>query len=253
MTAKSIMVSGGFDPLHPGHVTMIEEASHYGDVIVALNSDGWLVEKKGFVFQPWSDRAAILGALRWVHDVVPVDDLDGTVCQALLHHKPTIFANGGDRTVTNTPELKLCETLAIIPLFGVGGNLKHASSSAIATKKTVPTPWGYYQELYSGDGYKVKLLHIRPSHRTSLQYHHHRSEQMTVLSGRAHITKDDKGLTQVRLLYPGDSITIPVASTHRIANPNAVNPLEIVEVQRGHDLREDDIVRMADDYRRTGR
>jgi cytidyltransferase-like protein len=126
----TIAISGGFDPIHCGHLDLIESASMYGDVVVILNSDEWLVRKKGYKVMPWEDRARIMRALRDVHNVISVDDSDGTVCKGLLNLKPEYFANGGDRTSKNTPELKLCEEIGIEPVFGVGGK-KTASSSEL--------------------------------------------------------------------------------------------------------------------------
>lgn len=127
----TVCVSGGFDPIHHGHIVLLEEAADYGKVLVLLNSDEWLRKKKGYVFMDWRYRRKILESIKYVDRVAPVDDLiDGTVCAALEAYMPTYFANGGDRTAENTPELKLCEKLGIIPLFGIGGP-KVASSSDI--------------------------------------------------------------------------------------------------------------------------
>ncbi len=123
-----VCISGGFDPLHVGHAALIEEASEWGDVVVILNSDSWLMRKKGYVFMPWSDRNEILKAMRHVGAVTYVDDSDGTVCEALERIKPDYFANGGDRTEDNTPEKEVCERLGIKMLWGIGGK-KIASSS----------------------------------------------------------------------------------------------------------------------------
>ena len=94
---KTICVSGGFDPLHTGHLDMFREAATHGRLTVIINSDAWLLRKKGFVFQPWQQRAAIIGELRCVAEVAHVDDADNTVCEALARLKPDFFANGGDR------------------------------------------------------------------------------------------------------------------------------------------------------------
>lgn len=134
MTKKTIMVSGGFDPIHVGHVRMIQEAAEYGDVIIVANSDDWLKRKKGFRFMSWNERAEILYALKGVAGVYPVDDSDGTVCEAILRLKPDYFANGGDRKIDNTPEMDVCENLGIEMLWGVGGEDKANSSSYIVKK-----------------------------------------------------------------------------------------------------------------------
>lgn len=127
---KIVCISGGFDPIHEGHINLIEEASQYGNLVVILNSDDWLVRKKGRYVMSWKSRARILAAMRNVSWVANVLDDDGTVCDALRRIKPDFFANGGDRTMENTPELQLCTELKIKPLFGVGGE-KIASSSEI--------------------------------------------------------------------------------------------------------------------------
>jgi D-beta-D-heptose 7-phosphate kinase/D-beta-D-heptose 1-phosphate adenosyltransferase len=102
---ETVAVSGGMDPIHFGHVRMIQEAAQFGEVIVILNSDEWLMRKKGFVFMPWEERAEIIESIKGVRKVVRVDDSDGSVCEALRREKPTYFANGGDRTNKNTPEM----------------------------------------------------------------------------------------------------------------------------------------------------
>jgi cytidyltransferase-like protein len=126
--SKTIMVSGGFDPIHVGHVRMIIEASQYGDVIVVANSDEWLYRKKGYNFMGFNERREILMAIKGVIAVVAVDDEDGTVCEALKRIKPTYFANGGDRTTNNTPEQAICEDLGIEMLWSIGGQKIQSSS-----------------------------------------------------------------------------------------------------------------------------
>lgn len=128
---KTICVSGGFDPLTVGHVSLIEEAKLYGKVVVILNSDDWLLRKKGYHFMPYSDRYRILMALSDVGQVIPVNDIDGTVCTALRAFKPDYFANGGDRTLNNTPELDVCRELGITPVFNIGGGKISSSSELV--------------------------------------------------------------------------------------------------------------------------
>jgi D-beta-D-heptose 7-phosphate kinase/D-beta-D-heptose 1-phosphate adenosyltransferase len=128
----TVAVSGGMDPVHKGHVRMIQEAAQFGDVIVILNSDDWLMRKKGFVFMSWEERAEILESIKGVTKVVRVDDTDGSVCEALRREKPTYFANGGDRTDKNTPEMDVCTELGITMLWGVGGGKIQSSSDLVA-------------------------------------------------------------------------------------------------------------------------
>ena len=118
-----IAVSGGFDPVHIGHVRMIRDAARYGDVMVIINSDEWLMRKKGYVFMPYEERAEIMGNIKGVTMVTNVDDSDGTVCKALERHCPDAFANGGDRKTENTPEMDTCEKLGIQMMWAIGGNM----------------------------------------------------------------------------------------------------------------------------------
>ena len=124
---KTVLVSGGFDPLHVGHLDLIEAAHKIGEVIVALNSDDWLLYKKGYVFISWEDRRRLLLALKLIVAVVPVSDSDGTVSAALREFKPDIFANGGDRKGANPKEAATCVAFGISQVFNVGG-AKIASS-----------------------------------------------------------------------------------------------------------------------------
>src|ERR1035437_9761580 len=127
---NTVMISGGFDPLHPGHVRLIGAAAKYGRVIVALNSDAWLRRKKGYVVQRWDERRELMASLLFIAGVDKVDDSDGTVCAALRAVKPTYFANGGDRDHADPREHAVCASLGIVELFGIGGG-KIQSSSAI--------------------------------------------------------------------------------------------------------------------------
>ena len=129
-----IAVSGGFDPVHIGHIRMILDAARYGDVMIIINSDDWLMRKKGYVFMPWKERAEIMGNIKGVRFVTAVDDSDGTVCEALRRHKPDAFANGGDRKTENTPEMDVCEELGIQMMWAIGGNDKPQSSSWLVDK-----------------------------------------------------------------------------------------------------------------------
>lgn len=131
---KIVCVSGGFDPIHIGHVRMILDAAKFGKVIVIANSDEWLMRKKGYVFMPYEERQEILYAIKGVVDVVEAKDADDTVCESLRHINPHIFANGGDRGDRNTPEMDVCRELDIQMIWGMGGNDKPQSSSWLVEK-----------------------------------------------------------------------------------------------------------------------
>ena len=126
------MVSGGFDPLHIGHLRMIKEAAKYGKVIVVANSDAWLLRKKGYIFMPWTERKEIIEGYAEVDRVEAVDDSDGSVCEAIRRLRPTYFANGGDRTNKNTPEMAVCDEIGVTMLWEIGGGKIQSSSEMVA-------------------------------------------------------------------------------------------------------------------------
>ena len=135
-----ILVSGGFDPVHSGHIKLIQEASKYGEVVVLLNSDNWLREKKGKEFLPYRERKIIMGAIQSVIDVIHFDDLDKTCIDGIkkaISKYPSQkikFANGGDRDGKTTPETIFCEKNNIDTIWSIGGNNKSNSSSLILKK-----------------------------------------------------------------------------------------------------------------------
>lgn len=202
MKRKTIVISGGFDPIHPGHIAMIEAAAEFGEVHIIANSDEWLLRKKGFFFQPWVDRKKILEA--YTPHVHEVNDSDGTVCEALRRIKPDYFGNGGDRGSKNTPELDVCKEIGIEPVFELGGG-KYSSSSEINARNKVKTRWGWYHVLIDMPQLKVKMLHIEAGKKLSLQKHEKRSEFFFMPNGEVrmnlpgvwHAPKapDDKDIT----------------------------------------------------------
>ena len=103
MSKKLIIISGGFDPIHSGHIAMFEEARELGDIIVLLNSDEWLQRKKGNCFMDWNDRMSVVSNLKGVINVLPFNDDDGTAVQGIVDVKKNYteydiyFSNGGDR------------------------------------------------------------------------------------------------------------------------------------------------------------
>lgn len=129
-----VAVSGGFDPVHAGHIQLFEEAKKLGDeLVVILNNDHWLKKKKGYVFLEAKERKKILCAIRWVDRVVisghAPNPKDMSVNRELKKISPDIFANGGDRTKNNIPEYDICRKLGIKMVFNVGKDGKIQSSS----------------------------------------------------------------------------------------------------------------------------
>ena len=114
------MISGGFDPVHIGHVELIKLAMAHGDIVVVLNSDEWLMRKKGYVFMPYEERSRIMCAMRGIVAVIPVEDKNDNVCAALEALKPDFYINGGDRKKPHPDENDVCKRLNITQIFGGG-------------------------------------------------------------------------------------------------------------------------------------
>ena len=131
---KVVLVTGGFDPLHSGHIAYFKAARELGDhLVVGVNSDAWLERKKGKAFMPFEERCAIIKELNCVDEVIGFKDDDDTACGAIFQVLSTcgsqtkvIFANGGDRSKQNIPEMALSDVEFV---FGVGGEDKKNSSS----------------------------------------------------------------------------------------------------------------------------
>ena len=126
-----VAVCGGFDPIHVGHIKHFREAKKLGDILVVmLNTDNWLIKKKGYIFMTFEERKEIIESIRYVDKVTPVIDTNGSVAKTLEKLKPNIFAKGGDRTIDNIPasEINVCERLGIKIVFSVGGGKVQSSS-----------------------------------------------------------------------------------------------------------------------------
>jgi len=258
---KLVLVTGGFDPLHSGHIEYFKAAKKLGDVlVVGCNSDEWLRNKKGAPFMPFAERAAIIENLSCVDQVMSfADSEDGSAHQAIHklkntngHGKTIVFANGGDRGTDNTPEqLVYANDPTVEFVFGVGGEDKKNSSSWILKEWKAPKTereWGYYRELYSGDGFAVKELVINPHSSLSMQRHKHRSETWNLVSGKAHILtsirSDPFDGAGVQHLHPSNPVDIPRGTWHQGCNKSN-EPAHIVEVWKGPNelLTEEDIER----------
>jgi len=252
-----VLVTGGFDPLHSGHIAYFEEAKKLGDELhVGINSDDWLTRKKGRPFMPFLERANVIENLKMVDKVISFDDSDDSACGAiyktLATHGPIkiIFANGGDRTNTTTPEYKTYGELPNIDFaFGVGGANKKNSSSWILEEWKAPKTersWGYYRVIHEYDKHtKVKELAVPPGGRLSMQKHKERSEHWFVAEGTATVytlnVSSDQELLGV--FEQHKSLHIPVGTWHQLCNEHDTD-LKLVEIQYGTNCVEEDIERI---------
>ncbi len=250
---KLVLVTGGFDPLHSGHIAYFNKAKELGDIlVVGINSDAWLTRKKGRPFMPWIERSKIIQGLKVVDFVIEFNDDDGSAKHAIKIVNQTwpdyqiIFANGGDRTKTNIPEMDT-EVNNVEFVFGVGGEDKKNSSSWILEEWKAPKterPWGYYRVLHEVPGMKVKELTVDPGKSLSMQRHFYRSEYWIVSEGSAVVNSStDSGyLMPPKTLHTHNEHNIPVKEWHQLTNPFSV-PCRIVEIQYGERCEEEDIER----------
>lgn len=249
---KIVIVTGGFDPIHSGHIALLKEAKNLGHALaVGLNSDEWLRRKKGHEFMPWSERSAIIENLKMVDIVFSFDDSDGSAIDAIKRVKEVypedeiIFANGGDRTKDNIPEM-VFEDVEFV--FGIGGEDKKNSSSWILDEWKSPKttrPWGYYKVLHQvGKEVKLKELTVEPGKSLSMQKHKQRAEFWFVSEGEASVytlnRKTDSEL--VGKFTQFDHTWIANNEWHQLVNETS-EPLRIIEIQYGSDCSEEDIER----------
>lgn len=251
-----VLITGGFDPIHSGHIAYIQSAKKLGDrLIVGVNSDHWLVRKKGQGFMPWSERATIVKNIKGVDEILEFDDWDGSARDAILRVRSQypdaeiVFGNGGDRTKTNIPEMGIKDSKLRFE-FGVGGTNKANSSSWILEEWKSPKtqrPWGYYRVLYEqGKHTKVKELVVEPGQRLSMQRHQYRSEIWYVAQGCASVFTLDEGGETVHQTdcKANQNIYIRQNQWHQLANLEN-EPLKIVEIQHGDRCEEADIERRS--------
>jgi cytidyltransferase-like protein len=254
---RVVAVSGGFDPIHVGHVRMLREARKLGDkLVVILNNDHWLKDKKGFSFMPQKEKVELLKSFSFVDKVVVTDhkpgDGDRSVSRALRKLRPHIFANGGDRGTKNTPEMDVCKQLGITMRFNVGKGGKVQSSSwminaASRDVRRSVRPWGEFYGWDSGEGWYLKTIYVKPGSRLSLQYHHHRSERWVLVQGDAIAITVEKGIEKKTPLKVGETFIVPKKLPHRLTSKKGGT---LVEVAVGK-FDEDDIVRLQDDHGRA--
>lgn len=250
---KIVVVSGGFDPIHSGHIEYFRSAQAYGDkLIVALNSDEWLQRKKGKFFMPYMERYAIVDSLKYVDEVINFnDDKKGSCINALekvkkLYPNDQIyFANGGDRNKTNIPEMSVD---GINFLFSVGGKDKKNSSSWILNKWQnyyEERQWGSFINLFHTKNIKVKELIIEPGKSMSFQRHFKRNEIWLVSEGSClvYFTEDKTTKDKSKLkLQKFDHYLVSKKDWHQIKNPHK-ETCHVIEIQYGDECIEEDIER----------
>lgn len=251
---KIVLITGGFDPLHSGHIAYFQAAKRLGDIlIVGVNSDLWLKRKKGVPFMTYAERASIVKNIVGVDFVIDFDDSDGSARRAIWMVRQSypqdriIFANGGDRSDKNIPEMDI-EDDNIEFAFGVGGEDKKNSSSWILQEWKAPkTPrqWGYYRVLHE-DGREVKLkeLTVDPGKALSMQRHDKRNEFWFVSQGVATVYTLNVS-TDLELLgeyKKHQHIWIDNRQWHQLRNETK-EPLKIIEIQYGENCIEEDIER----------
>lgn len=252
MRKQIVLVTGGFDPLHSGHIAYFKAAKALGNyLIVGINSDDWLTRKKGRPFMPWQERAEIVKNLSMVNEVISFDDSNGSANDAIYKvlqqnlDSRIIFANGGDRTPDNIPEYIYKNTPWVHFEFGIGGEDKKNSSSWILDEwKTQKTDrqWGYWRVLDDKTTIKTKELVINPGCSLSDQRHFKRNEHWYVLQGNIQIDTEYNNIRQTQLLMQHSTYVIGSNVWHKTTNIGDT-PAHIIEIQYGEQCVENDIER----------
>lgn len=251
---KIILVTGGFDPLHSGHMDYFNTARSLGNKLaVGLNSDAWLTRKKGRPFMSWQERAVLISNLRSVDYVIDFDDSDNTSINAIKEVRrmwpeaEVVFANGGDRDHNNVPEMTVDDPQVSF-MFAVGGSNKSNSSSWILDQWRAPKTdrsWGYYRVVHEvGANTKLKELTVNPKTCLSMQQHQHRAEFWFVAEGEAAVytlnNSSDHDL--VGTYQQHQHIFIGKNQWHMLCNETD-QPLKLIEIQYGENCVEEDIHR----------
>ena len=254
---KIVIVSGGFDPIHSGHIEYFKDARNYGDkLIVALNSNDWLENKKGKFFMPYDERKVIIESIMYVDKVIKFDDDKKGSCinalekvKRLYPNDEIYFANGGDRNKENIPEMNVS---GINFIFSVGGDYKKNSSSWILNKWQYyfeERQWGSFFNLFETKNIKVKELIIEPGKSMSLQRHLKRNEIWLVSKGSCEVNsvlrRNDQKI-KTFTLNKFDYHIVPIRQWHQICNPFD-KTAHIIEIQYGDKCIEDDIERVIID------
>jgi len=251
---KIVVVSGGFDPIHSGHIEYFKAAKLLGDkLIVAVNSDQWLIDKKGKFFMSFSERANIISHLEVVDEVIDFEDDEDASCalglekiKNLYPNDEIIFCNGGDRKEDNIPEMKVQN---VTFEFGVGGSNKMNSSSVILKDWNFDSEervWGKFYNLFSDNRLKLKELIIAPGKGMSFQRHFKRSEIWFISKGSCDVNFSETAPENKIKINLGteEVFHVKAGNWHQIINPFEV-PCHIIEIQYGEETNEDDIERLS--------
>jgi D-beta-D-heptose 7-phosphate kinase/D-beta-D-heptose 1-phosphate adenosyltransferase len=254
MNKTIVLITGGFDPVHSGHIAYINAARKLGDVlVVGVNSDAWLSRKKGRAFMPEFERCTVVRSIVGVDFVITFDDSDGSARDAIRKVRDSypgdriVFANGGDRTAVNIPEMDLQDP-GLEFQFGVGGAHKANSSSWILEEWKAPKTqrtWGYYRVLYEYEAeVKLKELIVDPGQRLSMQRHRDRSEHWFVAQGTATVYTINRSTdAEILGIYQAHQhVHISRAQWHQLVNETD-QPLKLIEIQYGTNCVEEDIER----------
>jgi len=247
-----VLVTGGFDPLHSGHIQYLKEASKLAPtLVVGLNSDEWLTRKKGKPFMDYCERWSVVSNLSMVDEVIDFNDGDDTACTAIAsllpHYDKIIFANGGDRSSgISTPEYEYYKTHdAVEFIWGVGGVAKLNSSSWLLGEwknQKVERPWGFWRVLDDKVTTKVKELVIKKGQSLSDQRHRYRNEHWYVLEGEVTLRIETDTMSNLVVLQQNMSYIIPAGTWHLAENKTGQRA-HILEVQYGTECNEEDIER----------
>jgi len=251
------IVSGGFDPVHVGHLRMFQDAKNLANkVILLLNNDEWLIKKKGKPFMNESQRKEILDGFESVSEVIIQNSSEKSSSQAIKDfvlknpNKAICYCNGGDRSnIENIREADMCKKHGVSLEFRVGGEEKIESSSELTKNylgNVEKRPWGDYHIIAKNTGYQIKEIKVSQGSKLSLQKHENRSEFWQIIKGESKITIE----SDEHYLKEKEHIYIPKNTVHRIENIGR-EELIFIEIQLGDDLKEEDIIRLEDDYGRV--
>jgi len=244
---RIVLVTGGFDPIHSGHIAYLQEAKTLGDIlVVGVNSDEWLIRKKSAAFMTIHERKIILENIKGVDFVIEFDDSDDTAKDAITKLRQLypadriVFANGGDRNNRSVPEITT-EVSNVEFTFGIGGENKINSSSKLLSKWSPRTirDWGFWSVLsHSIPNVKVKELVVNPGQSLSMQKHIYRREYWFIAKGTARvhwkIGYADIEEWNTKLIFTDE--------WHRLENVG-LEPLHVIEIQYGKFVNESDIIR----------